>query len=84
MLYIAIMVTVMKFQRNIWENIVHCCIHKNIFKGLYFVTFMALLDRVIKNWTSIQQGTNIHERLLNKPYVNDVTLRGQKSPLKCC
>ena len=32
----------------------------------------------------VQQGTNIHERLLNKPYVNDVTLRGQKSPLKCC
>ena len=26
----------------------------------------------------IQQGTNIPERLLNKPYVNDVTLRGQK------
>ena len=34
--------------------------------------------------SNIQQGTNIHERLLNKPYVNDVTLRGQKSPLKCC
>ena len=23
-------------------------------------------------------------RLLNKPYVNEVTLRGQKPPLKCC
>ena len=22
--------------------------------------------------------------LLNKPYVNEVTLRGQKQPLKCC
>ena len=32
----------------------------------------------------LQKGTNIRERLLNKPYVNDVTLRGQKSPLKCC
>ena len=32
----------------------------------------------------IQQGTNILERLLNKPYVNEVTLRGQKTPLKCC
>ena len=31
----------------------------------------------------IQQGTNIQERLLNKPYVNEVTLRGQKPPLKC-
>ena len=28
----------------------------------------------------LQQGTNIRERLLNKPYVNDVTLRGQKHP----
>ena len=36
------------------------------------------------NTIYIQQGTNIQERLLNKPYVNDVTLRGQKSPLKCC
>ena len=35
-------------------------------------------------YRQIQQGTNIPERLLNKPYVNDVTLRGQKSPLKCC
>ena len=34
--------------------------------------------------SNIQQGTNIHERLLNKPYVNDVILRRQKSPLKCC
>ena len=32
----------------------------------------------------VQQGTNIRERLLNKPYVNEVTLRGQKPPLKCC
>ena len=29
----------------------------------------------------IQQGTNIQERLLNKPYVNEVTLRGQNPPL---
>ena len=34
--------------------------------------------------SDIQQGTNIQERLLNKPYVNEVTLRGQKPPLKCC
>ena len=32
----------------------------------------------------VQQGTNIPERLLNEPYVNEVTLRGQKQPLKCC
>ena len=32
----------------------------------------------------IQQGTNIQERLLNNPYVNEVTLRGQNPPLKCC
>ena len=25
----------------------------------------------------VQQGTNIHERLLNKPYVNEVHLTGQ-------
>ena len=29
-------------------------------------------------------GTNIHERLLNKPYVSKVILRGQNLPLKCC
>ena len=26
---------------------------------------------------------NIQERLINKPYINEVTLRGQKLPLKC-
>ena len=29
-------------------------------------------------------GTNIQERLLNKPYVDEVALTGQKLPLKCC
>ena len=33
---------------------------------------------------NIQQGTNILERLLNKPYVNEVTLRGKKTPLNYC
>ena len=28
-------------------------------------------------------GTNIQERLLNKPYVNEVTLTGQNPSLKC-
>ena len=32
----------------------------------------------------LQQGTNIPEGLLNKPYVNDVTLRGQNPSLKRC
>ena len=31
----------------------------------------------------VEQGTNILERLLNKPYVNEVTLRGKIPPLKC-
>ena len=34
--------------------------------------------------SELQLGTNILERLLNKAYVNEVTLRGQISPLKCC
>ena len=33
---------------------------------------------------SIHFGTNIQERLLNKPYVNEVTLTGQNPPLKYC
>ena len=32
----------------------------------------------------IQLRTNAIVRLLNKPYGNEVTLRGQKPPLKCC
>ena len=32
----------------------------------------------------IQLRTNAIVRLLNKPYVNGVTLSGQNSPLKCC
>ena len=32
----------------------------------------------------VQQGTNIQEQLLNKPYVNGVTFRGQKPPLIFC
>ena len=32
----------------------------------------------------LQLKSNQTERLLNKPYVNEVTLRGQKPPLKCC
>ena len=35
------------------------------------------------SFSNVQQGTNIQERLLNKPYVNEVTLRGQKPTLKC-
>ena len=30
--------------------------------------------------TEVQQGTNIRERLLNKPYVNEVTLQGKNHP----
>ena len=49
---------------------------KCVFPSIY------LLFQIIDDL--LQQGTNIPERLLNKPYVNDVTLRGQKSSLKCC
>ena len=37
-----------------------------------------LLDTAVLHF-----GTNIHERLLNKPYVNEVTLTGQNLSLKC-
>ena len=33
---------------------------------------------------NIQLLANAYVRLLNKPYENEVTLRGQKIPLKCC
>ena len=33
---------------------------------------------------NIHFGTNIQERLLNKPYVNEVTLTGQNPSLKLC
>ena len=32
----------------------------------------------------IQSWTFAYIPLLNKPYENEVTLRGQKVPLKCC
>ena len=32
----------------------------------------------------VQQLASDYKRLLNKPYVNVVTLRGQNQPLKCC
>ena len=32
----------------------------------------------------IQLKSDETAQLLNKPYVNEVTLRGQKQPLKCC
>ena len=32
----------------------------------------------------IQPGNSDYKRLLNKPYVNEVTLRRQNPPLKCC
>ena len=30
----------------------------------------------------VKQGTNINKQLLDKPYVNEVTLKGQKSTLE--
>ena len=32
----------------------------------------------------IQPRAKVYKRLLNKPHENEVTLRGQKPPLKCC
>ena len=42
--------------------------------------YMGLVSQPNIYSLELQQGTNIQERLLNKPYVNDVTLRGQKLP----
>ena len=33
---------------------------------------------------NIQPWSKLYKRLLNKPYVNEVTLIGQNPPLKCC
>ena len=50
-----------------------------------FSTFMMFSHlTIVSTVTIIQQGTNIRERLLNKPYVNEVILRGQKPSLKRC
>ena len=46
--------------------------HLWVILGKYFSEVVSSL--------SIQQRTNIQERLLNKTYVNDVTLRGQNHP----
>ena len=35
-------------------------------------------------WYNLQLPTFDYKRLLNKPYVNEVTLRGQNPPLKFC
>ena len=33
---------------------------------------------------NIQPRSKLYKRLLNKPYENEVFLREQKTPLKCC
>ena len=33
---------------------------------------------------NIQSRAKVYKRLLNKPYENEVTLREQNPPLKCC
>ena len=69
--------------QNVWhEREVTCCISRR-------ASLTTQIAQQSRNFNfcykiGIQQGTNIPERLLNKPYVNDVTLRGKKSPLKGC
>ena len=50
------------------------------------VTINYRLGVLGKNSTlvNIQTRSKLYKGLLNKPYVNEVTLRGQKPPLKCC
>ena len=40
--------------------------------------------KVDEKIAQLQIKSDQTERLLNKPYVNEVTLTGQNSPLKCC
>ena len=67
------------------------------FKNKSSVAFQHLITFTIANpgvsnlpcislsWLStIQIKSDQTERLLNKPYVNEVTLTGQNPPLNCC
>ena len=47
-------------------------------------SFCGSMTTVVRVNVELKQGKNIQEQLLNKLYVNEVTLRGQKPPLKCC
>ena len=54
-------------------------------KNLYQKYCHGFIKQIaIGPYYEIHFGTNIHERLLNKPYVNEVTLTGQNPSLKCC
>ena len=49
----------------------------------YWTNFLRLSTLLLRK-KIIQLLTSDYIRLLNKPYVNEVTLRRQKPPLKCC
>ena len=43
---------------------------------------VCILD--VLDYRIIQSRAKVYKRSLNKPYENEVTLRGQNPPLKCC
>ena len=51
--------------------------------GVHLLTFSIFSTRTILFGT-IQLWTFAYVWLLNKPYENEVTLKKQKIPLKCC
>ena len=55
------------------------------FYGQGFPLFLRVSLFLDANFSYYVHYANlISERLLNKPYVNEVSLRGQNPPLKCC
>ena len=45
---------------------------------------LQIVVSLVEAYLHIQLLTSDYKRLLNKPYENEVTLRGQNPPLKCC
>ena len=69
-------------QESVYDNSFKSQHDLNIWPALF--DFLPLTLPFYHKPLIIQQGINVQERLLNKPYANEVTFRGQKPPLKSC
>ena len=55
-----------------------------VFKNFVFIFWIYILHILNFHLIYIQPWPLAYKRLLNKPYVNEVNLTGQKPPLKYC
>ena len=58
--------------------------HSKILKESLCLKWIVPILLYLIGYLHIQSWSNDYKWLLNKPYVNEVTLRGQNPPLKCC